>query len=102
MRIADVVEGNLEFDSNLLNRQALIDLIGPMSRRQKRKVVVQNMGFLAGALKYNDAGLNADCLELFLELSIVPLLSSDQRTHMLIHGDDRMRELAEELFLDAT
>lgn len=98
IRIVEVVENRLEFDANLLNRHALIKLIGPMSRRRKRKVVNENMGFLVNTIKYNDAGINIRCLELFLELSTVPLLSSQQRTQLLTHKDDHVRELAEELF----
>ena len=98
MRIAEVVEYKLEFATNLSNRLALIKLMGPMSRQRKRKVLNQNMGFLVGAINYDDPSISWRCLELFLELSIVPLLSTEQRTHLLTHKDDHVRELAEELF----
>ncbi len=98
IRIVEVVENRLEFDTNLLNRHALMKLIGPMSRRRKRKMTNENMGFLVNSLKYNDPGINTRCLELFLELSTVPILSSEQKIQLLTHIDDRVRELAEELF----
>jgi hypothetical protein len=98
IRIVEVVEYRLELDTNILNRHALIQLIGPMSRRRKRKIVNENIGFLAKAIKYDYPGICRECLEIFLELSTVPLLSSEQRTNLLTHKDDHVRELAEELF----
>lgn len=99
MRIADVVEEKHEFETNLQIRIALIELIRPMSRRRKKKIVNQKMGFLANAINYNDAGINMLCLEVFLELSIVPLLSIEQRTNLLTHENEMVRELAAELFI---
>lgn len=98
MRIVEVVEDKFEFDTNRSNRRALIDLLAPMSRRKKRRVVTENIGFLLNAIKHNDSGINVRCLEIFLELSIVPLLSREQRSDLLTHKDDHVRELAEELF----
>jgi hypothetical protein len=51
------------------------------------------------SIKSNDSGINVRCLEIFLELSIVPLLSNEQRSQLLTHKDDHVRELAEELFI---
>ena len=99
MRIVEVVEDKFEFDTNRSNRRALIDLLAPMSRRKKRRVVTENIGFLLNAIKHNDSGINVRCLEIFLELSIVPLLSREQRSDLLTHKDDHVRELAAELFI---
>lgn len=98
IRIAEVVEDRLDLATNHSNRLALIELIGPMSRRRKRKVVNQNIGFLAGSINCDYPSISRRCLELFLEMSTCPLLSTEQRTHLLTHKDDHVRELAEELF----
>ena len=99
MRIVEAVEYKFEFDTNRSNRRALIDLLTPMSRRKKRSVVTENIGFLVNSIKHNDSGINIRCLEIFLELSIAPLLSIEQRSQLLTHEDDHVRELAEELFI---
>lgn len=98
MRIVEAVEYKFEFDTNRSNRRALIDLLALMSRQKKRRTVIENMRFLVNAIKYNDPGIHIRCLEMFLELSTVPLLSREQRSSLLTHEDEHVRELAEELF----
>lgn len=99
MRIAERVEERNEFATNLGIRYVLTEMIGPMSRRRKKNVLAQNIGFFVDTIKYDDPGISTRCLELFAEVSIVPLLSTEQRTHLLNHEDDVVRELAEELFV---